>query len=195
MSNVVAARNTGYENRNIGLENVRIGFRNFAGKEDQYNRAGDRNFAIFLEPEHAQRLLSAGMNVKELKKRDGDDPQEPAQQYIQVAVNYKGRPPRVVLITSRGQTQLGEDMVDMLDYSEIANVDLILNPYSWSVNGKSGVKAYLSSIYVTIQEDFLSLKYADVPEIERGNSQKAIESSPHSGFEDLGEVFDEEKPF
>ena len=43
-------------------------------------------------------------------------------------------------------------------------MDLTLNPYAWEVNGKTGVKAYLKSIFVTIVEDDLDRKYADVPD-------------------------------
>ena len=53
-------------------------------------------------------------------------------------------------------------------------MDLILNPYEWAVNGKTGVKAYLKSIFVTIQEDELERKYADVPEIDFGGAPMQI---------------------
>ena len=58
-----------------------------------------------------------------------------------------------MLITSRGRTNLDEDQVEMLDWADIINVDMIVRPYEWTVNEKSGVKAYLQSIYVTIEED------------------------------------------
>jgi hypothetical protein len=143
----------------VVMENVRIMFRNFAGKEGQYNREGDRNFAVALDERTATEMAQAGWNVKWLKSREEN---EPEQAYLSVSVNFKGRPPRVVMITSRGRTPLGEDDVELLDWADIKTVDLIVNPYEWAVNGKTGIKAYLQSIFVVIEEDALELKYADV---------------------------------
>jgi hypothetical protein len=67
-----------------------------------------------------------------------------------------------VLITSRGRTNLDENAVEMLDWADILNVDLMVRPYEWNVNGKTGIKAYLQSIYVTIQEDELERKYSEL---------------------------------
>ena len=66
------------------------------------------------------------------------------------------------MITSRGRTNLDEGQVETLDWVDILNVDLIVRPYEWTVNGKSGVKAYLQSIYVTIEEDPLEIKYGEL---------------------------------
>lgn len=146
----------------VTMEGVRIIFRNFAGKEGMYNREGDRNFAVLLDDAVAEAMAKDGWNIKWLKARDeGDD----EQAYLSVSVNFKGRPPRIVMITSRGRTNLGEDEVDVLDWADIMNVDLIVRPYEWAVNGKTGIKAYLQSIFVTIQEDELELKYADLDEV------------------------------
>jgi len=154
---------------NITLEGVRIAFRNFSGKEGQYNREGDRNFAVILPKDVADDMRAEGWNIKQLRPREeGDDPQD----YIQVSVGFKGRPPRIVMITSRGRTNLGEDEVNILDWAEIANVDLIIRPYEWTVNGKTGIKAYLQSIFVTIEEDELERKYADLPD----SAQSAVQT-------------------
>lgn len=147
----------------ILMEGVRITFRNFSGKEGQYNREGDRNFAVLLDDSMANTLAEDGWNVKWLQPREDDEDELP-QAYLQVSVNFKGRPPRIVLITSRGRTNLDEDSVEMLDWADIKNVDMIVRPYQWSVNGKSGIKAYLQSIYVTIEEDALEQKYAELDE-------------------------------
>ena len=148
----------------ITIENARIIFRNFAGREGQYNREGDRSFGVIIEdPEVEKRLKLDGWNVKYLKPRDEEDEDTP---WVPVSVSYKGRPPRVVMINSRGRTDLGEDEVEVLDWMELENVDMILNPYEWNVNGKSGVKAYLKTMFATILEDDLELKYADIAEAD-----------------------------
>lgn len=143
----------------VVMEDVRIVFRNFAGKEGMYNREGDRNFAVLLDDATAEAMAKDGWNVKWLKAREEG---EPDQAYLQVSVNFKGRPPRIVMITSRGRNNLGEDEVELLDWADIRTTDLIVRPYEWAVNGKTGIKAYLQSIFVTIEEDALELKYSGI---------------------------------
>lgn len=143
------------------MEGVRIIFRNFSGKEGQYNREGDRNFAVLLDETIANAMTEDGWNVKLLKPR-GEEEEETPQAYLPVSVNFSGRPPRIVLITSRGRTNLDERSVEMLDWADIINVDMIVRPYEWTVNDKSGIKAYLQSIYVTIEEDPLEMKYNEL---------------------------------
>jgi len=139
------------------VEDAPIIFRNFAGKEGQYNREGDRNFAVILAPDVAIAMLADGWNVRYLEPREeGDDPTP----YIQIAVNFKNRPPRVVLLTATSRTQLDEDSVEVLDWADIKTADLIARAYDWVVNGKTGTKAYLQSLFVTIEEDLLEQKYS-----------------------------------
>jgi hypothetical protein len=127
-----------------------------------YNREGDRNFAVLLDDDVAEKMVEDGWNIKRLKPREEGDPQQP---YLQVSVSFKGRPPRIVIITSRGRTALSEDECEILDWVDIEMVDLIVRPYEWVVNGKTGIKAYLQSIFVVIREDPLELKYASLEEL------------------------------
>jgi hypothetical protein len=139
------------------IEDARIIFRNFAGKEGQYNREGDRNFAVVLPPDIAKQMLEDGWNVRLLASREEGEEDTP---YISVAVNFNNRPPRVVLLTSTTRTQLNEDSVELLDWADIKSADLIARGYDWSVNNKTGTKAYLQSLFVTIEEDALERKYS-----------------------------------
>jgi len=146
------------------MEGVRIIFRNFQGKEGQYNRAGDRNFGVILPPDVAEVMLADGWNVKYLKPREDDEGEEQEETpWLSVSLNFdKGRPPKVMMVTDRGRTALDEHNVDLLDWADIKNVDLIVRPYTWEVSGRTGIKAYLQSMYVTIEEDELERKYAEM---------------------------------
>jgi len=148
-----------YSDNTVTMEDVRLIFRNFAGKEGKYNREGDRNFSVLLDDDIAQQMAEDGWNVKTLASREEGDPEQP---YLTVSVGFKVRPPRIVMITSKGRTSLTEDECEVLDWVDIATVDLIVRPYEWAVGGKTGIKAYLKTIFITIHEDALELKYADL---------------------------------
>lgn len=143
------------------MEGVSIVFRNFAGKEGPYNKEGDRNFAVLLDESVAKMMADDGWNVKWLKPRE-DDEDGVDQPYLPVSLRYDVFPPNVTLVTSGNRTQLDEDTVEMLDFSDIISVDLIVRPYTWTVNGKTGIKAYVKTMFVTIEEDELVKKYNEM---------------------------------
>lgn len=141
----------------IMIKDARIIFRNFEGKEGPFNRKGDRNFAVILTDEFASELAADGWNVKMLKARDEGDPETP---YLQVAVSFTNRPPRITMITSTSRTSMTEETVEILDGVDILKADLVIRPYQWNVQDKSGIKAYLKTLFITIEEDELEREYA-----------------------------------
>lgn len=139
-----------------------IRWRNFSGKAGKYNAEGDRNFCLLLDPESADQLQQEGFNVRYLNPRDEDELPTP---YLSIKVAYgKGRPPKIVMLTKRGKTELDEESVSALDWAEIEKADIAINPYHYDVSGRTGIKAYLKTMYVTIQEDDFEDKYYDVPD-------------------------------
>lgn len=145
-------------NNNITFENATILFRNFAGEESKYNSKGNRNFCVLVDPEMAPKLMEDGWNIRFLKPRDDDDDPRP---YMQVKVSFGNIPPQLVLVSDGTKKILNEEEIGILDYAELERVDLIVRPYNWEVNGKSGVKAYLKTGYFKIVDDPLARMYGD----------------------------------
>lgn len=179
------------------IQDAQITYRNFAGVEGQYNVKGARNFAVWINTrEEAEALEVLGWKIKYTKVReDGEEARYPAYMPVSVKYHPKMAPPRVKMITSRGQNSLDEEAIDVLDFVSIKKCDMILRPFHWTMKSGEGVKNMLVSIYVTVQEDELELKYADVPEIGPGSNQRAIESSDvwGTGLEDMGEIVEEDR--
>lgn len=146
----------------ITIEDARVFFKNFEGRETQYNRKGNINFCVELDPAKVdvETLIEDGWNVKYTKPREEDDDPKP---YLQVTVSFKGKPARVVMIGSstKKRTELDEDTIGLLDSADFKTVDMIINPYNWEVRGETGVSAYVKTMYVTIEEDYLERKYAE----------------------------------
>lgn len=155
---------------NVVMENVRLIFQNFSGREGPFNQEGDRNFNVVLDYDTGRKMEEDGWHVRWLDPREEGDEPTP---YLAVAIAYRkrdgkrvARPPRVVMIGRRNKTELTEDMLDILDSVEIVKADVIIRPYHWNVNKKTGVKAYLQEMYVTIEESPLAQKYEDLPDAD-----------------------------
>jgi hypothetical protein len=147
---------------NIRIAGAQIKYRNFSGKPGQFNAEGVRNFVVILDNKTAKKAEADGWNIKWLTS---DDPREEQKASLQVAVRFGDRPPKIMLISSNGQSLLNEETVHILDWADIANVDVNIRPYEWVMHAgtkaeKRGVKAYLQAIYVTLYEDEFEKKYA-----------------------------------
>ena len=156
----ILAEKRAHRKPTLTVENARIIWRNFSGRQTQYNAKGKRNFNLVVPPEDVEAMKRDGWNVKTKEPRP-DYPDDTPLSTLAVNVNYSenSRPPRVVLIAGNDRTELDESTIDMLDRVQIENVDLIINPSYYDVNGRQGYTAYLQSIYVTIVQDDLEKKY------------------------------------
>lgn len=148
-------------NQNLTIENANIGrggFRNFAGEKTMYSPAGKRTFTILLDEPLAMQLEAEGWHIRWREPRDEQDDRIGL---LQVEVKFGDYPPKIMLISGGNKTLLDESNISILDTAEIACADIVIRPYNWEVNGNSGTKAYVKSMYVTLQDDDFGGKYAD----------------------------------
>lgn len=159
---------------NLYLENAEIlpgGFRNFAGRGGMYNKEGERNFNVVISDEKmAEKLIADGWNLRELKPRDNDDPDEPPRYKLNIKVDFEGhkKHPRIpetliYLYSGKQKTLLTEETVGTLDYAEYSVADLTIRPRRWydEKTGEWRVKAYLQEMRVTVEASRWEEKYAD----------------------------------
>jgi hypothetical protein len=173
---------TGRNRHQPMIEGGRLIWRNFAGAAKTFTPEGKRTANVVLTEEMFHELGERGFNVKRKEPRnEGDDPLF----VLEVEISYRegNRPPKIIMITSRGRTELDADTVGAIDFSIIRNADIIINPYNWTMNkGKpnetSGVKAYLEAAYITIEENALDEKYADLDDsgdyVDEDNNSRTV---------------------
>ena len=139
------------------IKNAKIRFRNFSGRPDEFTREGDRSFALVIDDENlANKLKEDGWNVRmRMPKNDGEDP----WYHLKVKVKFGDFPPKIIEVTSRNRVPLNEETVGILDSAELKRVDVEISPYHWEVGGRSGITAYLKTMYATIEEDPFAAEY------------------------------------
>jgi len=152
------------EKKTVLLKGARLIFKNLKGASGPYNREGDRNFGVIIpDPAIAEQMLADGWNIKYLKPSQEEEEAglEKGPPWLQVKAGYgKGKPPKIVMISSQGETVLTDETVETLDIADITNVDILINPYHYDVQGSQGISAYVKTMMVTIEEDELELEYA-----------------------------------
>lgn len=150
-------------NRNyepITIKGARLFKTNFSGKEiPPYNPAGRRNFCVFIDDLRvAEAMEQDGWNIRWLDPREEGDERKA---FLSVEVSFRNRPPKIVICTRNGQTQLREEDVNMLDWAEKTNVDLAINPRYWEDGKKTRIKAFLRTMKVDIYEDEIEAELED----------------------------------
>ena len=141
----------------LQIDDAKIIFKNFEGRGDKFNRAGDRNFSLLIEdPNTADALVKEGWNVKIKPGRDEDE--EPFMR-LPVKVKFTEYGPNVYLRTGDRVNKLDEESMSCLDDIDIESVNMDIRPYDWEVNGRTGRTAYLQSMEVIQRIDRFSARY------------------------------------
>lgn len=145
---------------NINIEGALIIWKNFSGERDKYN-PGKRGFSVVIDdPVMADELSNEGWNVKERPLPEGADSSE--QEWMLPVKLNMNRYTQVWLIVGNHKNLLDENTVAQLDVVDIVNCDISIRPYEWEMSGRSGITAYVDSMYVTIRENKFAEKYADL---------------------------------
>lgn len=145
---------------NINIEGATIIWKNFSGERDKFN-PGKRGFSVVIDDAvMADELRQEGWNIKERPLMEGADPSE-QEWTLPVKLNMN-RYTQVWLIVGNHKTLLDENTVSQLDVVDIVNCDISIRPYEWEMSGRTGITAYVDSMYVTIRENKFAEKYADL---------------------------------
>ena len=145
---------------NINIEGATIIWKNFSGERDRFN-PGKRGFSVVIDDAvMADELRQEGWNIKERPLQEGADPSE-QEWTLPVKLNMN-RYTQVWLIVGNHKTLLDENTVSQLDVVDIINCDISIRPYEWEMSGRTGITAYVDSMYVTIRENKFAEKYADL---------------------------------
>ncbi|MBO5319050.1 MAG: hypothetical protein J6B01_04480 [Ruminococcus sp.] len=149
----------------LQINDARIIYKNFRGEAGPYNKAGDRDFTLVIpNMEIAEQLQNdknrdgVGWNVRIKAPRT---PEEEPFITLKVKVKFNDRGPRVFLESNGVKRKLTEDTVEMLDFIDIASVDLDIRPYDSERNGEFYRTAYLDAIWVTQNVDRFSARFAE----------------------------------
>jgi hypothetical protein len=145
---------------NINIEGASIIWKNFSGERDRFN-PGKRGFSVVIDDAvMADELRNEGWNIKERPLQEGADPSE-QEWTLPVKLNMN-RYTQVWLIVGNHKTLLDENTVAQLDVVDIIDCDISIRPYEWEMSGRTGITAYVDSMYVTIRENKFAEKYADL---------------------------------
>lgn len=130
----------------IFIEDARVIFRNFSGRENQFNRDGKRTFSVVLTPEQAQMYEQAGWRIKYLRPREpGDEPTPILNVQVRYHSDEPERNPLVYTVSGRKKTLLNENTVGTIDYADLDKATLLISPYRYTdrATGERRVSAYL----------------------------------------------------
>lgn len=171
-------------NHQLILEDVEFAFKpNFTGREERYNRAGDRYFNVVVSEEDAQILAEQyGVNVKlwEPKPRDDEMAKKMAENpdmyqpfyYFKVKVYTKFSIPSIALIydnedgvcdvddpvCAENRQFLTEDQFQLIDEMEMQCVDMTIRRREPSDEG-TYARLDLKNAYIHVAPSPLERKY------------------------------------
>lgn len=158
-------------NQILWLRDVETIFCNFEGRERDLNPEGVRNFCVFIDdPELADSLASDGLNVKWEKLSPREATERAPRPFIKVNVSYRFGAPTVIAyygkyvadddtVRYRKCMYLDENAIKKLDRWPLERMDVGIELSPYSVNGRSGLSAYLHELRAVRQDSPFDTDY------------------------------------
>lgn len=141
------------------IEGARISFTNFTGTENEYNRAGKKNFKLRLDEALYNELMDRGVRCSMREPReDGDEPLYTVK--VGVYTNTD-----VYLLTRKAKNRLDYDNLDIVDHSiskgQVVNGEIDLSFHVSQNTQMSKPTNYLrcDEIYIPLRESRFDRKY------------------------------------
>lgn len=138
---------------------------NFAGRKSDANPQGHRQFAMKIpSQELADKMAEEGWSVwytKESEKYGEPNPCITVEMRWHYEDDLKHLSPKIYRCTRKNPegVLLTEDIVGDLEDDDIEDIVLWINPRRWTVNGKSGIKAYVHSMWLKVEDSNPSAKF------------------------------------
>lgn len=153
------------ELEDLSIQNASIKFINLSAGATTYRKEGEeRSFTLIIpDAETAERLQADGWNVRtKAPREEGDDP----EYQLKVIADYRFPrfAPDIWVVTDRKKTLMTAETVGMIDRARIKNVDITVHAKPWyQPDGRSGYKAVVREMWVTIESSAFAEKYASIP--------------------------------
>lgn len=152
------------EGNRLKIENLRnrdIIYRNFSGRQTQYNRNGNMKFSIVIDPAMSAKLAKEGWNVKSRPSKNNDE-EEFCTLEVRVRFDLSFTRPTILQVARSGRVKVDEHNIANFDDAEFEYADIVLRQYVWTnPAGETGVSAQLAEMYVRLQEGVLEAKWAE----------------------------------
>ena len=175
--------------------NCRTTYKNFEGRKNEYNDAGQKTFSIRISEEEALHrfpmgydaygeivygpgLIDQGLNVKPMPHREDEiNPDWHLPVSIRYDPDFPSRNPGVTMISTdtNGRpvhTSLNEFSIGLIDRADVIEYNVAVRIHNWKKNGKSGRKAYLRNMDVTVYQDCVEKRRALLQQDEFGEDDE-----------------------
>ena len=158
----------------INITEGKIAYSNFSGSPTQYNPEGGARSVTYVIPDGiADGLIKEGWKIRKQEFDDGTSRYLLDASFLFRTRNGQPRDPKIYIVRDNRLIHVTEDTADALDRADIVSVDAVIAASHWEYAGRSGIKAYVNSMYLTIKENPIDEKYrkmmeeaeAEVPDI------------------------------